>query len=433
MGQIVDGKTVWSGHIPASMTHVYDIVTMNGTDLWMIGSKSISGVDHGQVWYSGDGGTSWSLSLDALPASSKNNVLRFTFAAPLNGKLYVQGYEFEAGASTMSGTVSYSWVFDGNRWSKVSAAGFALSSNAQPFNGKVLMTSGESNGSLQAFDGKTSTTVMNNSVNHTIGLDGYVYAITYNGMGEKSIVRSKDLLTWQSMTAAPSQSYSIGVDGDYIYVGTTDSKLYRASLSLHNADTVAPTVAFAAPATGTTVSGAIALQASASDSSSIAKVDFYAGNTFIGSTTTKADGGGKYYTIGWTPRGISNGDTTLSAVAYDLYGNSASSPPISVTVNMPVAAEDTKGPDTTITSPTDSTRIRKDVTISATATDPSNVTQIDIVFDGINLLSYRVPLPGSSASASVKSPPISRGTHTVSVIATDAIGNKSTKLYTLTK
>jgi hypothetical protein len=93
-----------------------------------------------------------------------------------------------------------------------------------------------------------------------------------------------------------------------------------------------PTVSLTSPAQGATfVSPAsIALEASASDSDgTIAKVDFYANGTLVGTDTS----GPSPYTFSWG--GVAAGTYALTAVATDNVGASRTSSPVTVTVGPP--------------------------------------------------------------------------------------------------
>ena len=96
-------------------------------------------------------------------------------------------------------------------------------------------------------------------------------------------------------------------------------------------DTTPPTVSITAPVAGATVSGTISLTASASDNVGVASVQFQLGGSNLGSAITTAP-----YTASWNTTTVANGPYTLTAIAKDLSNNSATSAPVSVTVNNPV-------------------------------------------------------------------------------------------------
>ncbi len=91
-------------------------------------------------------------------------------------------------------------------------------------------------------------------------------------------------------------------------------------------DTTAPTVSITAPANGAIVGGTVNVSANASDNVGVGKVDFYAGNTLIGSDASSP------YTIPWSTSQYANGTYTLLAKAYDLVLNQTTSAAVSVNV-----------------------------------------------------------------------------------------------------
>ena len=93
------------------------------------------------------------------------------------------------------------------------------------------------------------------------------------------------------------------------------------------ADTTAPTVAMTAPAQHATVSGTVALSATATDFTGVAGVQFTLDGVNLGSELTSAP-----FTFNWNTTGTSDGVHALTAVARDADGNTAASTPISVTV-----------------------------------------------------------------------------------------------------
>jgi hypothetical protein len=97
-------------------------------------------------------------------------------------------------------------------------------------------------------------------------------------------------------------------------------------------DFVAPTVILTAPAAGS-LQGTVTLSAEASDNQNeMTRVEFYAGGTLLGTSTTTP------YTLTWDSRRLVNGGYTLVARAYDLSGNTGTSPGLNVTLVNPGAA-----------------------------------------------------------------------------------------------
>ena len=88
-----------------------------------------------------------------------------------------------------------------------------------------------------------------------------------------------------------------------------------------------------APAAGATVSGSVTVTASATDAVGVVGVQFKVDGVNVGAEDTTAP-----YSIAWATTGIANGDHTLTAVARDAAGNSATSAGVTVTVGNDVTA-----------------------------------------------------------------------------------------------
>lgn len=97
--------------------------------------------------------------------------------------------------------------------------------------------------------------------------------------------------------------------------------------TLPPADTVPPTASLTAPASGSTVSGAVAVSASASDNVGVAGVQFKLDGVSLGAEDTAAP-----YAVSWNTASSTNGSHTLTAVARDTAGNQATAPAVTVTV-----------------------------------------------------------------------------------------------------
>ena len=99
-------------------------------------------------------------------------------------------------------------------------------------------------------------------------------------------------------------------------------------------DTTAPTVSITAPTAGSTVSGSVAIAATAADNVGVASVEFRADGTLVGTDATAP------YASTWNASAASVGSHTLTARALDAAGNAATS---TVAVNVP-APPDTTSP-----------------------------------------------------------------------------------------
>lgn len=274
--------------------HTFDITTLDGNDLWTVGSKTGVGA---AVWHSEDGGDTWTVE-----QTEENDNLngRYYWIVAFDGKIFVQASHIPGGSAVKS--------FDGDSWQTgTTDTIFTISGYQQPivFDDKMISTV---NG-LSTFDGTTLSEVEEfEGVAKDFDIDGsYLYILRT----DRTIARSSDLVSWQELGSGPLASNSIAVDNDIIYIGGSDSKVYRADRTVPDA----PTLNITNPADGGTNSGTIALTADTGDSEEITKVDFYWGNTLITSDTSAP------YTYNWDSTELLDGAYTIHAEMSDGFGN----------------------------------------------------------------------------------------------------------------
>ncbi len=196
-------------------------------------------------------------------------------------------------------------------------------------------------------------------------------------------------------------------DGVYQYVMATPG-----STSSPPPDAAPPTVAITSPAAGATVSGSVAVTASASSNVGVARVDFYRdGGVMLGSSTAAP------YAVAWDTRTVSPGTHSLYAKAVDTAGNATTSALETVTV----APSDTTPPTVTIASPTGGATVsrKSTVTLAATASDDVGVTRVEFFVNGA-LLSTDTSSP---FTGSWKVPAKPGTTYELQAKAYDAAGN----------
>ena len=112
------------------------------------------------------------------------------------------------------------------------------------------------------------------------------------------------------------------------------------------ADTTAPTVALTAPAAGATVRGLSPVSASASDAVGVAGVQFRVDGADVGAEDTSAP-----YSVSWDTTVATAGSHTLTAVARDAAGNTATSAPVAVVVDNSVPSGRRRSPPTALRRP----------------------------------------------------------------------------------
>lgn len=220
----------WEQARPLGATHVFDTTTLTGEDLWLVGSKGSDAV----AWRSLDRGATWEESLRvAPPGEVDGDFSRFYFTATLDGALYVQAVSYSRGASTTS------MRFDGSSWSQAPSllTNGGVGWKPQPFgDGVVYGNTGQGiAGGIYFFDGETVTTV---GVGWDVEVsDGVVWILGLDGRVQRSV----DLVDWTTAADGPSNSRSIAIDGDDLYLGTADSLLVAVQVeSLTESVAIAP-------------------------------------------------------------------------------------------------------------------------------------------------------------------------------------------------
>ncbi|HEY9102155.1 Ig-like domain-containing protein, partial [Chitinimonas sp.] len=164
-------------------------------------------------------------------------------------------------------------------------------------------------------------------------------------------------ISWNASTAGSYSLTAVAVDN--LGGSTTSSPV---AVTVTGGSNAAPTVSLSAPSAGAsfTAPAAITVSASASDSDgTIARVDFYAGGTLIGSDSSAP------YSISWS--NVAAGSYSLTAVAVDNLGASTTSSAVAVTVGTASNA----APTVSLTAPAGGTSYTAPalVTLSATAAD----------------------------------------------------------------
>src|SRR5262249_19788423 len=257
-------------------------------------------------------------------------------------------------------------------------------------------------------------------------------AVTYGSSALKLYVNGVQAATRSqtgniSASTAPLRLGGDSIWGEY-FTGLIDEvRVYNTALtqaqiqtdmnapigSGNPSDTTPPTVSVTAPADGSSVSGTVTVSATASDNVAVSGVQFLLDGANLGAEDTTSP-----YSISWDTSALS-GSHTLSAVARDTSGNTATSAVVHVSVNN----SDTTPPTVSITSPTDGATVSNTITVSANASDNVGVTGVQFFLDG--------NAPGnedtsSPYSVSWDTTTAANGTHTLTARARDAANNATT-------
>ena len=186
-------------------------------------------------------------------------------------------------------------------------------------------------------------------------------------------------------------------------------------------DTTPPSVSITFPLNNATVSGPIDIIASATDDVGISKVEFYIDGSKVGEATQTP------YKYTWDTDSLQYGFThTIQAKAYDLAGNKAESPVITVTIG------DTQEPQVTITNPLYGDIASATVFIQAQVVDKmpsvknkkiekatSGISKVEFYIDD-NKIGEATEVPYECSWDTTQ---VSNGTHTITVKAIDNAGN----------
>jgi hypothetical protein len=211
------------------------------------------------------------------------------------------------------------------------------------------------------------------------------------------------VLSW-STTGVTSGAHTLTVNA-YDSVGNVGTS---AGVAV-TVDNTAPTTALSAPAQNALVRGTVQVSATASDTGGVAKVEFYADGTLIGTDTSAP------YGVNWDSAAVVDGAHSLTAKAYDTAGNVRTS--TAVVVNT-----DNALPDAALTSPGPGTFLRGTAVLEATASDTGGVARVEF-YRGTTLLGSDTTAPYAMSWNTVG---VADGAHALSVKAYDSIGNVGT-------
>lgn len=214
----------WQNRLHVPMEHVFDVATLDGTDLWMAGHRRASdGTELDAVAYrSTDDGATWTVAQTDASAGEDDELRahdRYYWMAVLNGKIYMQ-------ASLTSGEFPPVRSFDGSTWAEGTT--HRVCSNdpglVEVFAGYIVCSKGLWD-SLQFYDGTLLSTIT-----LSIGsvIDFYVDEHYLYVLGSKGVYRTSDLHDWDFLGPVPAESQSLAVVDDYLYIGTIDAELLRS-------------------------------------------------------------------------------------------------------------------------------------------------------------------------------------------------------------
>lgn len=182
-------------------------------------------------------------------------------------------------------------------------------------------------------------------------------------------------------------------------------------------DDTPPTVEITAPTGGATITQETTVTVAASDDRGVAAVSVYVDGNLL--KTLTAPNAGSDYSVTWSLVGYAKGTHTITAVAVDNAGQTASD---SITVTLDTSA-DTTDPTVTINSPAASATVSGEVAVSATCTDDIAVVRVRLYVDGQLQDTLTAPNDGTDYALTWDSAGWANGNRVLRVTATDAAGN----------
>jgi hypothetical protein len=205
------------------------MTTLTGSDLWIAGSNG----DDAVVYRSTDGGVTWTKSLDVVVSGKAS---RFYGIGAFNGKLYVQASQTDSANTVVYPMEATSHVFDGTNWTKGPNLGSGnYYWHPDVFAGRMVYLNncpcnGGGYGTLYGMSGTGSVQVINAGIGNIYDytIDGTtLYAL---GTGGK-VYSTTDLSSWYLQRTGPTTAHSLAVLNGQLYIGTSDSKIYKASVN----------------------------------------------------------------------------------------------------------------------------------------------------------------------------------------------------------
>jgi hypothetical protein len=174
-----------------------------------------------------------------------------------------------------------------------------------------------------------------------------------------------------------------------------------------------PSLTITSPLEGATVSGMVAVTATASDDNGVTQVEFFMDNVSIGIDTNGGDG----WSVSLDTTAETDGTHTLSATATDTAGQ-ISSDTISVTVQNGTTTD--TPPTVSISAPAAGSEVADVVTVTAFADDDFGVSQVEFFVDGASIGFDNDATGGWSITWDTTN--YVDGEHSLSAAATDTAG-----------
>jgi hypothetical protein len=189
-------------------------------------------------------------------------------------------------------------------------------------------------------------------------------------------------------------------------------------------DTQGPTLNVTNPTEGSYIVNPITIAATATDAGGVSKVQFYI-DSQLASTV---NGNLSNYTYAWNTAVVADGGHEIKVMAYDNAGHSTTLLRNIILSKAAPPPPDTTGPTLSGLTLTGSAVIGGSIltrsgTLVAAVSDPSGISRVEFVLDGVLLSTDSNGADGYSTFIDLSS--IADGNHTITIRAFDSLGNKS--------
>ena len=248
------------------------------------------------------------------------------------------------------------------------------------------------------------TTAVSASASDNVGVVGVQFRLDGNNLGAEDTA-SPYGLSWDTTAAAGGTHTLTAVARDAAGNTTTSGAV---TITVDNS---APIVALTEPTGGASVAAVTTVAASASDNFGVAGVRFFVDGAAIGVEDTSAP-----YSVAWNTTTAANGSHSLTAVARDAVGNTTTSSGVTVTV-------DNGAPTVAVTAPSGGATVAGTTTVTASASDNVGVAGVRFLVDGTAIGAEDTAAPYSVAWDTTTA---ANGSHTLTAVARDAVGNATT-------
>ncbi|HJZ53858.1 MAG TPA: LamG-like jellyroll fold domain-containing protein, partial [Gemmataceae bacterium] len=280
--------------VPTNLTATGAINT--ATLSWTASSDNV-GVDHYDVYRSTTSG---------FTPSAANKVGQSTTPGYTDTGLAPGTYYYRVDAADTAGNVSAA---------SAEASAAAVSDTTPP---TVTVTNPASGATVSGI-----ITVSANASDN-VGVVGVQFLLNGANLGAEDTTAPYSV-SWNT-TSVANGTYTLAAVARDAAGNTATSAV---SVTVNNvADTTPPTVSLTSPASGATVSGSVTVSASATDNVGVVGVQFKLDGNNLGAEVTTVP-----YSVSWNTTTATNGSHTLTAVARDAAGNTATAATVTVTVS----------------------------------------------------------------------------------------------------